>query len=87
MPYVHPDVRKPIDRFLEGLPEQAVLAPGILNYTITKLCLEYLGNQEIVGYSQYNEVIGVLECAKLEMYRRIVALYEDDKKETNGDVY
>jgi hypothetical protein len=31
----------------------------------------------------------VLECAKLELYRRIVAAYEDEKiaDPENGDVY
>lgn len=38
-------------------------------------------------YQHYNEVIGVLECAKLEMYRRCVAGYEDMKINVNGDVY
>jgi len=32
-------------------------------------------------------VTGVLECAKLELYRRIAAPYEDTKIEENGDVY
>lgn len=29
----------------------------------------------------------VLECAKLELYRRVVAPYEQQKLELNGDVY
>ncbi len=32
-------------------------------------------------------VIGVLECAKLELYARVVRPYEDVKKMLNGDVY
>ena len=32
-------------------------------------------------------LIGVLECAKLELYRRVAAPYEDDKIDENGDVY
>jgi hypothetical protein len=32
-------------------------------------------------------MIGVLECAKLELYRRVAAPYEDAKCEDNGDVY
>jgi len=31
--------------------------------------------------------VGVLECAKMELYRRVAAPYEDKKKEENGDVY
>ena len=33
------------------------------------------------------EVRGVVECVKLEFYRRAVAAYEDEKCKENGDVY
>jgi len=36
---------------------------------------------------QINEVIGVLECAKLELYRRVAAPYEERKRIENGEVY
>ena len=58
---------------------------GELNYVITYIVNEYLGNS--YGYSDINEVIGVLECAKLELYRRIASPYEDEKIQQNGDVY
>jgi len=54
---------------------------------VTKLCLEWISKQTAEGYTTYNEVVGVLECAKLEMYRRAVAPYEDEKIAENGDVY
>jgi hypothetical protein len=60
---------------------------GELNYVITKTCLDYLDTADNPGYAEYNEVIGVLECAKLELYRRAVAPYEDKKIVQNGDVY
>jgi broad-specificity NMP kinase len=34
-----------------------------------------------------NDVRGVLRCAQLEMYRRLIATYEDKKIKENGDVY
>jgi hypothetical protein len=49
-------------------------------------CLKYLDNVN-KSYFSYNEVVGVLECVKLEMYRRLVAPYEDRKCKENGDVY
>lgn len=60
--------------------------PGELNYVLTHTCNAYL---EMTGtnYSQINEVIGALECAKLEFYRRIAVPYEDKKLIENGDVY
>ena len=38
-------------------------------------------------YAHLNEAIGVLECAKLELYRRVAAPYEDEKIAESGDVY
>lgn len=60
--------------------------PGELNYQITSLINDYLGTTG-VDYSMLNQVIGVLECAKLELYRRVAAPYEDMKWAENGDVY
>ena len=58
--------------------------PGILNYIITKVCIWWLGDNP--NYEKYNAAIGVLECAKLELYRRKVSPYEDEKIKENGDV-
>ncbi len=41
----------------------------------------------LLRYSKINSLIGVLECAKLELYRRVAAPYENDKIDENGDVY
>ena len=61
------------------------LTPGQLNFAITTAIISYLGSDP--HYKDYNEVIGVLECAKLELYRRMVAPYEDRARDRNGDVY
>ena len=58
--------------------------PGTLNYIITKLVHWWLGHNP--NYERYNAAIGVLECAKLELYRRKVSPYEDEKINENGDV-
>jgi len=60
---------------------------GELNFAITSLIDTYLRGRGGVRYLHLNEVIGVLECAKLELYRRIAAPYEDRKIAENGDVY
>jgi hypothetical protein len=57
-----------------------------LNYVLTDLVTDYL-DQRTPSYAVFNEVIGVLECMKLELYRRILAPYEDEKCKENGDVY
>lgn len=39
------------------------------------------------SYQTYNDIMGALEGAKLELYRRKIGIYEDKKIEENGDVY
>ena len=58
---------------------------GELNYAITALIHKYIIKLG-VSYSVLNSVIGVLECAKLELYRQVVVPYEDIKKSENGCV-
>ncbi|KKN22756.1 hypothetical protein LCGC14_0911920 [marine sediment metagenome] len=80
MPYIPPRDRAMLDNGL-----RKPVTPGELNYRITQFILDYAGDDPT--YSVYNEVVGVLECVKLELYRREIASYEDKKKEENGDVY
>lgn len=51
------------------------------------LAKDYLQRAQGPSYKIINEIIGVLECVKLEFYRRIAAPYENDKQQANGDVY
>jgi hypothetical protein len=44
-------------------------------------------SRAIPSYQSINDVLGALEGAKLEFYRRIAAPYEDTKIQENGDVY
>lgn len=59
---------------------------GELNYKITQELNKYL-TQRGETYQTYNDMLGALEGAKLELYRRMVSKYEDKKKDLNGDVY
>lgn len=69
-----------------GAPPDSV---GELNYVITRLVDDFLirSNGGVPSYTNINAVIGVLECAKQELYRRVAAPYEDKKRAENGDVY
>lgn len=40
-----------------------------------------------ICYAHYNEAMGVLECVKQEIYRRLIAPYEQEKCKANGDVF
>ena len=79
MPYIKSEDREHVNRF-------PARTSGELNYELTQVCLTYL-QRYTKNYQYYNDVIGALECCKLEMYRRAIAPYEDSKKEANGDVY
>jgi hypothetical protein len=83
MPYVDERSKELFE--MVSLPMGEVTV-GELNYGITKLVDAWLMDQGI-SYSSINAAIGVLECAKLELYRRIAAPYEDSKKAINGDAY
>lgn len=85
MPYIKQEARKAIEDPLAEA-DVAIASPGELNFAITTLCKKYLDKHGI-NYTKLNEVVGVLECAKLELYRRRVVSYEDLKIKENGDVY
>jgi hypothetical protein len=59
---------------------------GELNFVFTAAINDFLVLQGL-SYSTINEAIGALECAKMELYRRIAVPYEDSKIAENGDVY
>lgn len=60
--------------------------PGELNFQITQLILNYMEDVE-VNYQLINNIVGALECAKQEFYRRVAVPYEEKKIKENGDVY
>lgn len=86
MPYIDNDKREEINPLVEQLRD-ILSSMGDLNYTITRLCDAYLTTEEGIRYSRLNDLVGALECAKLELYRRVAAPYEDKKAQENGDAY
>lgn len=59
---------------------------GDLNYLITKLLFTYW-KWSSKNYQAVNDVLGAIEGAKLEFYRRVAVPYENQKISENGDVY
>ena len=59
--------------------------PGELNYVFTEIIYNYL-ERNGEKYQHYNDIVGALECCKMELYRRRVMPYEDKKIAENGDV-
>lgn len=82
MPYITQDRRDNLDLIAAEAPKNA----GELNYMFTRLALMYLRTNG-TNYQHFNDIIGAMEGAKLELYRRRVADYEDAKIQQNGDVY
>lgn len=83
MPYIKKERRAEIsqrgsDTFVDNA--------GEFNYVISTLINKFITDKGL-SYSVVNEIIGALECAKLELYRRVAAPYEDTKIQENGDVY
>ena len=79
MPYIRQEQRNKLAKGEK--PKDA----GELNYSITKMLLEYL-EAKGKSYATFNEIMGVMQCATQEFYRRWVAPYEDIKIKENGDV-
>lgn len=85
-PYIKKEDRICWDFWLSHeIRPQNITKAGTLNYIITKLCLHFL-NLHGECYDTYNMIIGVLECAKQEFYRKQISIYEEIKIKENGDL-
>lgn len=78
MPYIPKSERKKTEQ------SQYVNA-GSFNYALTQMINDYI-EQHQLNYQTCNDIVGAMECCKLELYRRLVAPYEDKKILQNGDV-
>jgi hypothetical protein len=86
MPYINLDRSYEICPDHKGTIASAPKNPGELNYLFTVIAQAYFYNTT-KNYQAINDIIGALEGAKLELYRRLAAPYEDRKIKENGDVY
>ena len=90
MPYIPQEERTEIEDSLNLLKAQLGISDdlpvGKLNYIVSTL-ISHLIDIHGTSYTIGNNLVGVLECAKQELYRRILIPYEDAKIELNGDVY
>lgn len=84
MPYIKQQDREKFRLALEEIPSPA--NAGELNYLITMICHKYLTENAPINYQLFNDIMGALEGAKMELYRRKATPYEDIKIYQNGDV-
>jgi hypothetical protein len=88
MPYIREEDRikfKPILEELDEILLHSSMNTGDMNYLITKIVHMFL-EEKGLSYQHLNDMIGVLECAKLELYRKIASDYEDTKEKLNGKI-
>lgn len=81
MPYIKPGKRPKFEKLLESMKE-LVTEEGDLNYVLFAFCKRYIPQH----YYAFKNFVGELECCKMEVYRQLVAPYEDEKQQSNGDV-
>jgi hypothetical protein len=86
MPYIRKIDRKNLEIITDAIFGTSINTAGEMNYLFTTIINEYLTSNG-KSYQNLNDCIGALEGAKLELYRRIAAPYEDEKIKENGDVY
>lgn len=81
MPYITLKARAELEKYPLSVEDA-----GELNFLLTQLIMRY-ANVKGLKYKTINDILGALEGAKMEFYRRVVVKYEDSKREENGDVY
>ncbi len=88
MPFIDKPSRDLYAPGIKSIVERLAAHPhhkGDLTYIITEILHKAIG--EHLRYSDYCDVIGILECAKLEFYAGRVHPYEEKKKIEHGDLY
>ena len=86
MPYVSQNTRVAYHKIRDSIRDSNLYAPGVLNYLMTLLAIRYweCTNHD---YQAINDIMGALEGAKQEFYRRVAVPYEETKIKSNGDLY
>lgn len=93
MPYLKPETREILDRDVQLFQIEGYVTDrfepqefaGVLNYMNYRLIKTYVGKRG-KRYWIFALIVGSLVCCVLEIYRRLVAPYEDEAVNKNGDV-
>jgi len=94
MPYITKSERGVIDKILSELV-LFVKTKGQYNYAISKLLHQFIisyraefdgQSKNSLCYDACNDVIGILECIKHELYATVIRPYEQQKKKDNGHI-
>ena len=90
MPYIKQEIRNQLDEEINLISNKIKSfsddeKEGILNYTISRILSNSLPTNQW-RYKYINRTVGILECIKLEFYRRLAAPYENNAIKTNKDI-
>lgn len=91
MPYTKEARREAVKENLDAILAQIHAYPdtdwdGELNYAISYLVAKGFAPFGHWRYHFIARAVAVFECAKLELYRRVAAPYEDQAIKKNGDI-
>jgi hypothetical protein len=82
MPFIEQSKRPAMDKVIDEILLRGVRADGSLNYVLYKLCKKHV----TPGYINYRNFVGELrECIE-QIERDLIAPYEEEAKQRNGDV-
>ena len=81
MPYIKMEDKVRLQKHI-----QTANNAGELNFLFTDEIAEYIANKGL-SYQTINDILGALEGAKAEFYRRVAVPCENTKLSENGDVY
>jgi hypothetical protein len=84
MPYIAKENRVKFEEPVQKLADN-IESDGDLNYCISLLMHKILEKRGI-RYQNMNNIMGAIDCAKMEFYRTVASPYEDEKKTENGSV-
>lgn len=84
MPYITQEKRELFDEHIDAIAKN-LQSGGEINYCVYRLCLEFI-KQHGMGYNTSMVPFSALGAAQMELYRRVIAPYEDQKIAENGDV-
>ena len=92
MPYITQNYREELIPMIDALAQKIAsihkanptqTRDGLMNYTVSEIIAQVFPDAR---YTDMNEIIGFLECCKLEYYRKKAGPYEDLKESQNGPV-
>lgn len=90
MPYIEPEARKKYQNLIKSAKKILQKVPankelGEINYLFSEILSQTVLAD--VTYADAAGTIGLLETMKAEIYRRVIAPYEDLKNGENGEVF